>query len=450
MNTHARHRWFDRGMGAGSPNILRLVQEGLALVARYEDDTGARQRRRKPQDEANHRTMVEAVVANLAHTVLLPDTGHRAVLIGKPRQPRTRYDHHAFGDTFPTVLRTLEGIGWATFHLSPAWGDASTIEPTPRLAAKVQEAGIALHDLKRDAGETVLLSRKERHGRKVDAFTWDWIDYPETAQSAALRGQMESLNAFLDKADLRMEGEAGEKVDTHQRQQRRYFTVRDATSPCFDRGGRMFGGWWSNLLKAYRPGIRVDGEPVSILDFSSMFPRLAYGSLGLQAPDGDLYDLPGFHGHRRAAKLIMNCFLFDEHHRCRWPQVSAPEHAMPPGMTLPQARRSILSVHPDLAPCFGKGLGHQLMFTESTILMEVLMEMKTKGVVGLGLHDGLMVPRSRAPEVERIMGEVSQSITSIRIPVTVEPAEQHFQSNLQPTSLMRAISPCPTDRAAHV
>lgn len=73
MNTHAQHRWFDRGMGAGSPNIRRLVEEGVALVARYEDDTEARQRRRKERDEANHRTMVEAVVCNLTHTVLLPE-----------------------------------------------------------------------------------------------------------------------------------------------------------------------------------------------------------------------------------------------------------------------------------------------------------------------------------------------------------------------------------------
>ena len=179
----------------------------------------------------------------------------------------------------------------------------------------------------------------------------------------------------------------------------------------------MFGSWWSNLPKVHRQHIRIDGEPVDELDFSSMFVRLAYGSLGLQAPEGDQYDLPGFRGHRRAAKVIMNCRLFDEHHRRRWPKVSAPDEQMPPRMTMPKVERSILTLHPDLASCFGNGLGYRLMCTESTILMEVLMEMKTKGIVGLGLHDGLMVPRSRAPEVERIMGDVSQAITSIRIPV---------------------------------
>ncbi|MFD6320736.1 hypothetical protein [Methylorubrum thiocyanatum] len=416
MNTHAHHRWFDRGMGAGSPNIRCLVEEGVALVDRYEDDTEARQRRRKARDEANHRTMVEAVISNLAHTVLLPDTGKRAVLIGKPRLPRTRYDYPAFGDTFPTVLKSLEGIGWLTFHLSPGWGEASAIEPTDRIRAKVHEAGIGLHDLRRDAGETVLFSRKERQGKEPEAFRREWIDYPETAQSTALRGQMESLNAFLDKADLRLEGEIAQTVDLHQRQSRRYFIDRNS-SPCLDQGGRMFGNWWSNLPKVHRNGIRIDGEPVVELDFSSMFVRLAYGSLSLQAPEGDLYDLPGFSGHRRAAKLIMNCRLFDEHHRRRWPKVSTPDELMPPGMTMPKVERAILTLHPDLAPCLGNGMGYRLMCTESTILMEVLMEMKTKGIVGLGLHDGLMVPRSRAPEVERIMGDVSQAVTSIRIPV---------------------------------
>lgn len=203
----------------------------------------------------------------------------------------------------------------------------------------------------------------------------------------------------------------------------------------------MFGGWWSNLNKRRRSSIRIDDEPVAILDFSSMFVRLAYAHRGLAPPEGDLYAIRGLIGHRRAAKLIVNCLMFDEHPRCRWPKVTASDEVMPKGMTMPRVRKAILHHHPELAPCFGEGLGHHLMFTESTILMEVLLELKTRGVVGLGLHDGLMVPWSRASEVKVLMEEVSRQISSHTIPVTCDPATPSTSVSLSAPPYMRAISP---------
>jgi hypothetical protein len=43
----------------------------------------------------------------------------------------------------------------------------------------------------------------------------------------------------------------------------------------FDLSGRLFGGFWQGLQRQRRSGIRIDGEPVATLDYSSMFARLA-------------------------------------------------------------------------------------------------------------------------------------------------------------------------------
>lgn len=79
---------------------------------------------------------------------------------------------------------------------------------------------------------------------------------------------------------------------------------------------------------------------------------------------------------------------------------------------------------------------------ESNILMEVLLELKTRGVVGLGLHDGLMVPQSRASEVRQLMEEASRQITSHTIPVTTEyPATLSPSVSLSAPPYTRVISP---------
>jgi hypothetical protein len=134
--------------------------------------------------------------------------------------------------------------------------------------------------------------------------------------------------------------------------------------------------------------------------------------------------------------------MFDEHHRHRWPKVTAADEAMHPGLTMPRVRAAILDHHPALAPCFGEGIGHQLMFTESTILMELLTEMKTRGIIGLGLHDGLMVPASRAADVEALMREVSREVTSHTIPVTTDfPVHASASVSLSTPPYMRVVSP---------
>lgn len=366
--------------------------------------------------------MVEAIAMNLAHAILMPpESGYLAVLLGKPKRPKSRYDHPAFGDTFATIINAFAGIGWLILRPSPGMGEASAIAPTIAFRAKVEAAGIGLTDFHHGVGETVILSRKAWRPGEAEAAR-ALIDYPETTQSTALRSDMESLNAFLTRADLAFVDDGLGSVDIQKRHQRRHFSSRSPHEPVeFRYGGRMFGGWWQYLPRGRRDHIRIDGEPVATLDFSSMFVRLLYAKMGIQAPERDLYAFPGFEDHRRAAKLITNCLLFDERRRNRWPKVEEPSHAMPAGLTMPRVRAIVSDHLPEITPFFGSGIGHELMNTESVIMMEVLKEMTRSEIPGLGLHDGLLTPASQSEKVRRIMEDVSRQITSTTIPVTTLP-----------------------------
>ena len=149
-----------------------------------------------------------------------------------------------------------------------------------------------------------------------------------------------------------------------------------------------------------------------------MFARLAYASKGVQPPTGDLYAIPGLEDHRAAVKLGVNALLFDHHVRRQWPKIEGPEQRLPSGWTLAKFRGALVERHPIIADCIGRGLGFHLMHLESEILVRVLTNLSSEGVTALPLHDGILVPKSRASTGKEAMEAVSQDMTSYVLPVT--------------------------------
>ena len=216
----------------------------------------------------------------------------------------------------------------------------------------------------------------------------------------------------------------------------------------FHRGGRLFGGFWTNLEFSRRGSIRIRGEPIADLDYSTVFARLAYAEMGKEAPEGDLYALPGLEGFRSGVKLAFNIFLFDgTGRRSKWPagkmgigvgndadakKVNHHHHQgndlaqnhegfLPAGWEDPRRlRAAILTKHPALRKAFGRGLGYGLMFTESRVLMAVLEELMRRGIIALPLHDGLMVARSTMGEAMEVMREKGLEVAGASIPVEVK------------------------------
>jgi hypothetical protein len=108
------------------------------------------------------------------------------------------------------------------------------------------------------------------------------------------------LNAFLANADIEFINDGlAPHVDPHARLlMRRFVVLKGDKGPRWDRGGRLFGdGFWLTLASGCRANIRIDGETLADLDFSSMFARLAYAHLRVEAPSGDFYAIPGLEGY---------------------------------------------------------------------------------------------------------------------------------------------------------
>ena len=76
--------------------------------------------------------------------------------------------------------------------------------------------------------------------------------------------------------------------------------------------------------------------------------------------------------------------------------------------------------HPLIRDHLYRGHGHDAQFIESQIMIEVLLEMKGRGVVALPIHDAVMVPASAVSIAKDVMLGSFQRHAHVEGSVTVE------------------------------
>ncbi|CAA0090892.1 Uncharacterised protein [Starkeya nomas] len=430
-----RHRWFDDWRGARGTSLRKLVSDITSEVEALEQVSGARKRARKVVDKARFEAAVEVVLSNLAHEVLVPsEAGRLAILTGNGAKGATRYDNKALGEPLRTLLGHLQELGLVDWQWTGERGVASSLAPTQAFRSRVERAGIAMADFGRVPGEeTILLSAKLPLGGEGSGLhRRERLPYVDTPNTTAMRAAVEALNGFLAGADIGFAEDGLGAVDTSDRRMRRHFVLRagangEAPVVSFDLGGRLFGGFWQNLPSSRRRGIRINGEPVAELDYGQMAVRLAYATVGATPPEDDMYALPGLEGHRAAVKIAFNTLLNAGPKMTRWgyermdgAEGQDASERLPEGWTVKRTKAAILARHPALAPCLGSGIGLKLMHMESVMLVAVLEEMMEREVVGLGIHDGVLAPASKAEEVRTIMEKMAVAKAGTTIPVSVE------------------------------
>jgi hypothetical protein len=287
-----------------------------------------------------------ALLANLIYHYLIGSPGQGVAV---PRSKKAlgekgnRYQP-SFPRSFPRTLDALCDLGFAKQTLGkfsgfPGQSKQTAVRAGPKLIELIKKHKVTLDDLGgSDEGEIIILSRPKRGH-------WDEgerIDYSDDATTNRFRSELRAINAWLESADIRFDATAHSKpVNAQARQLRRQFTLGR-----FDRGGRLFGGFWENLPKRVRlKGIRIEGEQVIGLDYSQLNPLLAYHVAQADPPAGDAYILPGLEKHRDGVKKVFNAMLF------KHPVVKFPKGAralFPKRVKCEDVTKAILLRHPML------------------------------------------------------------------------------------------------------
>jgi len=433
-------RHFNPYRTAKSSKARQLVGYALRELLAAEAASGTRQRTRKRRDQETLEATLAAVLLDLVH-LALSAAPHAPTRLTITRSHSVlgrfspRYRAAAFNKKLPELLDELETLGF----IGQLKGDRSgfsqvftdkrdekrarqrtTIWPSQRLLEAIKRFGITFADLQEAGGEVLILkdARKDYWSPALPTH------YEERDETRRLRRDVDRINRWLAGADITLsEKVPGElaHVDTSDRYLRRQFTRGS-----FKSGGRLAGGFWTNMERKRRlSSLRIDGERVASLDFSSFNPRLLYAMEGVEAPAGDLYSIPGLEAYRRGVKRLFNALLFDEKERRaklkRTPEeIRAGLILFPPDWSIDQLIAALTEAHHHIARHFGSGIGHELQFRESTILVRALLQLKRAGITALPVHDCVIVPRSKKSEAMMIMEEVTRKVLGSVIPITVE------------------------------
>lgn len=415
-----RDRFFDPWRIACTENLKAIVIEAQGLIANYEAYYGLRQRARKPVDQKVFEAIIEAVLCDMMFAYLTKDERGSAVSLSNTVLGiKSRYRSPVYSKTLPAILKAMASPEMGYIRMEKGWekafgnrGQRSLIWPAERTIDRIQHHGIVLRDIGRQPFSELITLKAPKQG------FWDeaqYQDYDDNDQTCRMRSEMVEINAWLDQADIEIADPALDAViQTSNRALRRVFTRGS-----FESGGRLFGGFWQLMKKQDRfYALVIDDDGVVGLDFEQMAPRIAYGLMGAEPPEGDLYKIGDYHDiYRHGIKMLFNSLLSSEKPLERKPRGS--KNRLPP-VSIEKLVEDISKAHPAIAPLFGTAACHRIQFIESNIMVEVLLELKREGMVGLPIHDGVIVRHDGEQRAREIMEEVSLKQAGLRIPVSTE------------------------------
>ncbi len=415
---------FEPQRRASSPVLKAWLAELTQSLLR-EEGRGAkpRARSRKDRDAALFALAVEVLSCNAIALMLSNE--------GKPMKvPRSsdamwggvaRYRNEVYGRHLTTALDLMVSAGWLEeLTLGYSYGGKakgySTYRPMPRFRDAVPSEAMTFSAMTYAPPVEVLVLKEP----KDDSDNARRIDYEDTPETHRMRCELERLNARLQAAPIAV-------VDTDKPGYKpvdplRRSLWRNFNNGSWQQGGRLFGGFWETMDRNQRlVHLELAGEAPALADYGQLFLRLAYAEKGLQAPLEDLYGGLGEAVERSTAKTLVNAMLF----------AKRPLRQPPKGLrarfstkAFYQAAQAVLKRHEVIAEQFYSGIGFRLMFTESQILMDVLSRLEQLSILGLPLHDGLLVPNSRAEETKRVMEETfSDHCGGLSVPVAIKRRE---------------------------
>ena len=243
------------------------------------------------------------------------------------------------------------------------------------------------------------------------------VDYTETADTVAMREQVQVLNDHLAHLELR---HRGEKFDIPIGW--RIF------NGSFDRGGRFYchGPSFQNMPAAQRRELEliIDGtaHPMVEIDYCNLHIRMAYSEAGERISRGDQYTIDRF--DRALVKVAVNTLLNAPTANSGILAITEELHDDPDlkaGSGIKSGHRSPCRVlakwvvaavqhkHRRIRSYFGSDCGARFQRQDSDMAVEVMTRMiQRTGRCPLPLHDSFLVPEIDADILSQTMSEVAR------------------------------------------
>lgn len=431
---------FETRWRAASPSLRTAIDNFIAFLLSKEPP---RKRARKDHDLEKFKRAVETVCCNLLAITLAPEPPRPVAVM---RGSYASGISPVYGAHFKHVLGLMENLGLITTErggkfIRPNVRALSTIKAT----AKIAEHLPSIEDwsaLRLEEPESVIVL-KDGHGDiQLDP---QWFE--------RVKDEMSCINTMVQSERVTFNGNVVSEKDTdshpavllrtpHHRSMRRIFNGD------YQSGGRLYDGFWETMPKENRSRVRIDGQPIAVVDYGQMHLRLAYARAGKQPPPGDLYDLTG-EDHLRddwptlrvARKRLVSALITAKGPLKQWPgsprerqQIRA---SFPAGTKPRYAMNAIKQHHHAVAAeWFENGRNLMLHRIESNILVTVLWRLAKRNIIALPIHDSVIVRHDLAEIAQRIMEEEADGI-----PAKIE-RPQDSQRESPARSLLERVPEC--------
>ena len=244
------------------------------------------------------------------------------------------------------------------------------------------------------------------------------VDYPETADTTAMREQVAVVNEGLSRLDLR---QFGKRIEIP--------IGRRIFNGSFERGGRFYchGASFQNMRARHRRDLEcmIGGvlHPMVEIDYSTLHVTMAYTEAGAKLPRRDLYEIEGF--DRRVVKIAVNIMFNAENRRSA---ILAIAKALHDDATLRAASgvhahqkwwayqtftktlvEAIEHKHRRIKNYFSSDCGAQFQRRDSDMAMEVMTRMiQRTSRCPLPIHDSFLVADIDAEGLRQTMKEVAR------------------------------------------
>lgn len=259
----------------------------------------------------------------------------------------------------------------------------------------------------------ILKSIKDKKGNS------EKVQYDDTAETLLYRANLKLINERIASQDIRLRAtdEQMEQIfeDLKDKKQSTInFTseslARIFNNSSFVQGGRFYGAWWMSIPSKYRQLIRVNDIRTSEVDYSTMHFTMLYAEKGLEAPDGDLYQIDGI--DRKKVKLALNTALNSSDEQSA---ISAIKQNQFPEKTKEEVKATLevlLCKHEAIREYFYTGKGIELQFKDSQVAEDVMLEMWNNwNEIVLPVHDSFLVTRGMIGQLREQMHKSFLKVT---------------------------------------
>ena len=236
------------------------------------------------------------------------------------------------------------------------------------------------------------------------------------------RAKVNRMNKFLDAQDITFNPTQDAVKDMWSRKilmpnQKRRQLVR-IYSESFKEGGRFYRHWCQGLPSDYRRYIRINGQQVTELDYSSIHPYILYAKQGLAMPKEDMYTIKGMaSGNENQRKICKTIVLTIFNVRPAQDPIKAVMTDLhKKGIRTKRNEIKFLieklkKKHHPIREYFGSGIGRELQRIDSDIAERIMVRLMEHDIPCLPVHDSFIVPASDREILRSAMTQEAMAVT---------------------------------------